>query len=52
MVTTVDDIEFITEADNDDEVCAILCSECLAKELAKNRNERTICVVDGGYRRV
>ena len=52
MVTTVDDIEFITQADNDDEIFAVLCPECLAKELAKNRNERTIYAVDGGYRHV
>jgi hypothetical protein len=52
LVTTVENIEFIMQADNDDEIFAVLCQECLAKELAKNRNERTIYAVDGSYRHV
>jgi hypothetical protein len=52
MDVSVDDIEFITEADNEDEVYAVLCPECLANELAKNRDERTIYIVDGSYRHV
>jgi hypothetical protein len=52
MVTTVDEIEFVTEAEDEDDIYAALCPECLAKELAKKRSERTIYYVDGGYRHV
>lgn len=52
LITTVDSIEFITEADDEDDIFAVLCPDCLAKELAKPRDQRSIYAIDGSYRHV
>ncbi|PSW06076.1 hypothetical protein [Photobacterium lipolyticum] len=52
MTTTVDDFEFVTEAEDEDDVYAVLCSDCLAKELAKPHSEKTIYAIDRSYRHV
>lgn len=50
MTTTVDEFEFVT--DDEDDVYAVLCPDCLAKELAKPRSEKSIYAIDGSYRHV
>jgi len=52
MNTMVDDIEFISHAENEFDIYASLCPDCLNNELTKKRSERTIYSVDGSYRYV
>jgi len=52
MVTTVDDIAYVTEAENEDDLYAVLCPDCLSEEMNKPRQERNIFSIDGSYRHV
>lgn len=52
LITTVDDFEYVTKANDENYVYAVLCSDCLARELAKPRSKKTIYVIDGRYRHI